>query len=101
MKIENIDKNMKQNTQIQEQNMCVHNIDDEPFEILGVRRDGDIYVRMDLDVAKTVSQSVYDLAKHTSGGRVRFLHEEKKTISGRSVSPPSRFRAALNVKGPT
>ncbi len=77
MKIENIDKNMKQNTQIQEQNMCVHNIDDEPFEILGVKRDGDIYVRMDLDVAKTVSQSVYDLAKHTSGGRVRFLTDSK------------------------
>ena len=29
------------------------------------------------------------------------LDKEKKTISGRSVSPPSRFRAALNVKGPT
>ena len=50
------------------------------------------------------AQSVFDcvpFSDEASGGRVRFLHEEKKTISGRSVSPPSRFRAALNVKGPT
>ena len=77
MKIENIDKNMKQNTKIQEKNLVFKNIDDDPFEILGVKRDGDIYVRMDLDVAKAVNQSVYDLAKHTSGGRVRFLTDSK------------------------
>lgn len=77
MNIEKLDKNMKVNTKIQEKNLCVYNIDDEPFELLGVQRDGDIYVRMDLNVAKSVSQSVYDLAKHTSGGRVRFKTDSK------------------------
>ena len=77
MNIEKLDKNMKVNTKIQEKNLCVYNIDDEPFELLGVQRDGDIYVRMDLSVAKSVSQSVYDLAKHTSGGRVRFKTDSK------------------------
>ena len=51
MNIEKLDKNMKVNTKIQEKNLCVYNIDDEPFELLGVQRDGDIYVRMNLDLS--------------------------------------------------
>ena len=77
MNIESIDKNMKLNSKISEQNMRVYSIDDEPFALLGIKRDKDIYVRMALDAAKSVSPSVYDLAKHTSGGRVRFMTDSK------------------------
>lgn len=96
MKIENIDKNMKQNTEIQEENLVFKNIDQEPFEILGVKRDGDIYVRMDLDVAKTVSQSVYDLAKCTSGGRVRFMTDSKYIAL--SCKVPTKDAGRLNTR---
>ena len=47
------------------------------------------------------AQSVFGcvpFSDEASGGRVRFLREEKKTISGRSVSPPSRFRGVEEVK---
>lgn len=45
----------------------------KPFAIYGVFYEDGLFHRMPASVAKTVSQRVYDLHTHTSGGRVRFV----------------------------
>ena len=73
MKIADLDKNMKIHTSIQEPDIVFRHMDEAPFEVLGVSRYEDHYIRMDATVAKSVSEPIYNLAQHTSGGRVRFM----------------------------
>lgn len=73
MDMTKLDKNFVQNTNIPKENITFYNADNAPLELLGVMRAGDIYARMDLALAKSVGEGLYDLAKHTSGGRVRFM----------------------------
>lgn len=73
MDISKIDKNFKVETKIERDGLTFYDIDEAPFEICGVYRDGDHYVRIPADVAKSVSEGVFSLHTHTAGGRVRFV----------------------------
>ena len=55
-----------------------YDIDQPPFSIHGVFREGDHYVRIPDQVAETVSIRVRELKNYTAGGRIRFV-----TDSGR------------------
>ncbi len=73
MDISKIDKNFKVETKIEREGLTFYDIDEAPFKICGVYRDGDHYVRLPADVAKSVSDGVFGLHTHMAGGRVRFV----------------------------
>ncbi len=50
----------------------------EPLKIYGVSYENELYRRMPEEVARSVSQGVYDLHTNTAGGRVRFKTNSKK-----------------------
>lgn len=57
-----------------------YNIDDEPFEIKGVFKSGGRYRRMPEEIAKSVSEGVYNLHTNTAGGRVRFVTDSDTVL---------------------
>lgn len=73
MDISKIDKNFKVETKIDREGLTFYDIDEAPFKIHGVFREGDHYVRMPADVAKSVGEGVFSLHNHMAGGRVRFV----------------------------
>lgn len=68
-----IDRTAEVNTKIERDGLVFYDIDEAPFRIHGVYREGSRYVRMPSDIAKTVSDGVGNLCAHTAGGRVRFI----------------------------
>ena len=81
MKITEIDKNFAVETNIKRDNVVFYNIDDEPFRIYGVYRDGDKYRRLPSEVAsQTVDDRVAALSMNTAGGRVRFVTDSPYVI---------------------
>lgn len=73
MDISKIDKNFKVETKIEREGLTFYDADQAPFKIHGVFREGEHYVRMPSDIAKSVSDRVFSLYAHTAGGRVRFV----------------------------
>ncbi len=73
MDISKIDKNFKVETKIEREGLTFYDIDQAPFKIYGVFREGEHYVRMPTDAAKSVSERVVSLYRHSAGGRVRFV----------------------------
>lgn len=73
MDISKIDKNFKVETKIEREGLTFYDVDQDPFKVCGVYREGDHYVRLPADVAKSVSEGVFSLHTHTAGGRVRFV----------------------------
>ena len=74
MKIEELDKNFKIDTNISREGLKFLSVKDGIFDIYGcysTDEDG-LFVRMPHDVAKEVNECVDALAKHTAGIRVRF-----------------------------
>ncbi len=71
--IADIDKNFKVETKIQRDNLCFFDAESEPFRIYGVQREGKCFCRMPGEIAKTVSEGVYEQSINTAGGRVRFV----------------------------
>ena len=74
MGIEKIDSNFAATQIAADGEKALYTLPCAPFDLYGVYFDekNQRFVRMDLDVAESVSAKVCHLAKHTSGGRVRF-----------------------------
>ncbi len=75
--IAEIDKNFKIISEVKREGVEFYNIDNPPFTIYGIYRDGDVYRRMPEQVAKSVSDGVYKLHTDTAGGRVRFKTDSR------------------------
>ena len=78
MKIEELDKNFKVDNEIDKTGLEFYSVDESPFRIYGVFREGDDYRRVPSDIANTVSPGVASLSKNTAGGRVRFVTDSKR-----------------------
>lgn len=76
MKIQDIDKNFKLNSEIKEENIIFRDVKSGEFEINGLIC-GDEYRRMSEKDANAVSENVKNLSLHTSGGRIRFKTNSK------------------------
>ncbi len=74
MRIDEIDKNLKVETDIQEPDLVWLNVRQAPFMISGIFYDEEqgCFVRLPQKIADRVSEGVADLNHHTAGGRVRF-----------------------------
>jgi len=86
-----IDKNMKVETKIEREGLKFYDIDEAPFKIHGVFRDGDRYVRMPRDFAESINDSIRWLNGHTSGGRIRFVTDSPYIALKLQVSGQSKF----------
>ncbi len=97
MDISAIDKNLKIETKIDKKDVVFHDIKKAPFSVHGGFYEDGAWVRMPDSVAKTVSEGVYSLSKHTAGMRVRFvtdspyvaIHTKQVGTAGMSHMPPS------------
>jgi len=67
------DRNMLGGSSVDREGIAYYNIDDEPFRIYGVWREGEYYARMPKDVAESVSEGIGAEYNTTAGGRVRFV----------------------------
>jgi len=78
-----------------------YNIDDKPFRIYGIYRDGDEYRRMPESVASEVSESVGLLSRFTAGGRVRFVTDSLRLafLVRHSCNPPADNGNFINRAG--
>ena len=71
MDISKIDKNFVIDSTISKEDIIWLDAAEEPFVIYGAYAKNP-YLRMPLDVAKTVNDCVYDLCQHTAGIRAKF-----------------------------
>lgn len=70
--IEEIDKNLKVETTLSEQDIIFFNVCEAPFDLYGVTHNGTQFCRMPKNVAKETNNGVFELYTNTAGGRVRF-----------------------------
>ncbi len=68
-----LDKNFEVKTSIDKEDVKFYNVDEAPFKLYGIFREGDRYKRLPDEVAKTVNETVYYFHDATAGGRVRFV----------------------------
>lgn len=86
--IQQIDRNFLVENTIAKTDIRFYDADEEPFRVYGVFRENGKYRRMPEDIAKSVSEGVYQLHSNTAGGRVRFrtdspyiaIHAEMENI---------------------
>lgn len=76
--ISKIDKNMTASKTIDKCGFDFYDVDEAPFRIYGVYRDGEKYRRLPPNVARTVNEGVLFLHSNTAGGRIRFVTNSKK-----------------------
>lgn len=76
--IGDIDKNLKVLRDFPREGLMYRDVTGEPFSVHGVCHNGERFVRMPSDVAKSVSNGVYALHDHTAGGRVRFRTDSRR-----------------------
>ncbi len=78
--IASVDKNFEVKAQIKRDGLSFYNIDNAPFKIYGIFREGHKYRRIPEELAKRVSDGVHWLHANTAGGRVRFK-TDSRTVS--------------------
>ncbi|MBR4060849.1 MAG: hypothetical protein IKK03_13550 [Lachnospiraceae bacterium] len=71
--IAEIDKNLAIETSIEREGLCFYDAEQAPFQIYGIFKENGMFRRMPEEIAKTVSEGVYNLHTNTAGGRVRFI----------------------------
>lgn len=71
-KISEIDSNFKVDTKLDIADIKFYDIENEPFEIYGVKKRDGIFSRMPYSVAEKVNDGVKALYANSAGGRVRF-----------------------------
>ena len=76
--ISEIDSNLKVLRDFPRDGLLYRDVLDEPFSVHGVFHDGERFVRLPDEVARSVSEGVYALYSHTAGGRVRFKTDSKR-----------------------
>ena len=72
MRIDEVDKNFKIETELDLPDVKFYDPKDEPFKIYGVKYDNGLYRRMPEDIATALNPSILYLSKNTAGGRVKF-----------------------------
>lgn len=71
-KLSEIDKNFKVETKIEYDGLKWFDASSDLFSLHGLLKDDEGYKRMDSSVAKATNEGVFELHRHTSGGRITF-----------------------------
>ena len=80
MKIEEIDKNLKVDKEIDKRGLTFYYFEDEPFKVYGDLKRGEdgLLYRVPKEVAEKTNPGVLALSTNTAGGRVRFKTNSKR-----------------------
>ena len=81
IKTEDIDKNLKVSHALEKsvkEQFDFYDIEEAPFKIYGVYRDGENFIRIPRSVAETTNAGVKGLNNHTAGGRIRFVTDSPR-----------------------
>lgn len=100
MRIDELDQNLKIETDIQEPDLVWLNARETPFVIHGVMYDEQqgCFVRLPQKTANSVSAGVAELNHHTAGGRVRF-RTDSKCIAIRAVMQTDYLMSHITLIG--
>lgn len=100
MRIDEIDQNLRIETDITEPDLVWLDARKAPFVIHGVLYDENqgCFVRLPQAIADTVSQGVADLNHHTAGGRLRFC-TDSKCIAIRAVMATDYLMSHITLIG--
>ena len=71
--IAEIDKNLAIETSIEREGLRFYDAEQAPFQIYGIFKENGMFRRIPEEIAKSVSEGVYNLHTNTAGGRVRFV----------------------------
>ena len=73
-KLEDVDKNLKIETKLEEKDVVFYNVKDKPFDLYGFysAEKGDKFLRLSHELGNSVNDGVAVLYTNTAGGRVRF-----------------------------
>lgn len=94
--ISDVDKNLRTEATILKDGFAFYNIDEEPFRIYGIFREGDKYRRIPEEVARATNGGVHFLHANTAGGRVRFKTDSRRiAILAKMVNPGKMPHFAL------
>lgn len=95
-----VDPNMIVETSIKESDLKFYSVRNDPFDVYGLYdyRNGEQFVRMPLEVGKSVSPGVDYLNRQTAGGRVRFC-TDSKYIAIKAVMPQIRYMSHMPLSG--
>lgn len=75
--ITDADKNFAVKKAIEKEGITFYGIEEKPFKVYGVFREGDRFRRLPEKTARGISEGVYLLHANTAGGRVRFVTDSK------------------------
>lgn len=89
--ISKIDSNFAIKTTLNKSDIKFYNATEEPFKIYGVFRESGYFRRMPESIAKTVSEGVFNLHTHATGGRVRFKTDSNYVAICAKLSSVSKF----------
>ncbi len=80
MRIEDIDKNLKVDKEIDKSGLKFYSFEDSPFKLYGglKREEGGKLCRLPRSIAESTSQGVLMLSSNTAGGRVKFRTDSKR-----------------------
>lgn len=100
MRIEDIDQNLKVETNIQRDNLVWLNVREAPFAIHGLYHptEPSAFHRMDPAVADAANEGVSGLNWHTAGGRIRFA-TDSPYIALQAVQPASATMSHITKLG--
>lgn len=100
MKIEQIDRNLKVETDITEKNIVWLDVKEYPFIVCGITYDDKLgrFIRMPQEIAERVSSGVAELNFHTAGGRVRF-RTDSEFIGIRAVMQTNGLMSHIPLTG--
>lgn len=95
---QNFDENMIVKKGITRPGIKYYSIDEQPFEIYGVIKAKEGYVRMPKEVAKTVSSGIAQDYANTAGGRVRFVTDSPYVAVSAELSSIYQF-SSMSIMG--
>ncbi len=92
-----IDRNLAVVNTLCGKELCFRNVLNSPFSIYGLKYDNE-FIRMPNKTAKSISQGVFSLNKHTAGGRVRFK-TDSALVAIRAVMPNNYLMSHMPLLG--
>lgn len=89
--ISKIDSNFAIKTTLNKSDIKFYNATEKPFKIHGVFHESGYFRRMPESIARTVSEGVFNLHTHATGGRVRFKTDSNYVAICAKLSSVSKF----------
>lgn len=94
--IVDIDKRMAVETTVDREGLCFFNAENDPFQVYGVFKEGEKFRRIPEEVARRVSEGVYELHANAAGGRVRFVTDSPYIAIKAKIRPMKMSCFALS-----